>query len=241
MLLEWLIFLPDRHVPAPPAGVEERWITTEDGIRIHAWRAGGSDVGPVLVWSHGNAGNIANRADVLLALAERGLGVLAYDYRGYGKSAGRPSEEGVHRDAVAAYDSERAAGTEPTRIVCFGESIGGAVSIRLATARPCAGVAVVSPFTTLQAVARVHYGPLAALVRGRFDSVSRVKELSVPLFVAHGDADEIVPFELGEALFAAAHEPKEFVRVPGAAHNDMFLHDDLLDAVADFARRVASR
>ena len=107
MLLDSLIFFPDPNVPAPPPGVEERWIVTEDGVRLHAWYATPTDPVATLVWSHGNGGNIAGRVEVLLALATAGVAVLAYDYRGYGKSAGRPSERGVYLDALAAYDSER--------------------------------------------------------------------------------------------------------------------------------------
>ncbi len=241
--LDHLIFFPDRVMPPPPAGVAERWITTEDGVRLHAWfapAAGRPDRPPVLVWSHGNGGNVANRADVIQALAARGIDVLAYDYRGYGKSEGRPSEPGVYADARAAYDSERARGVAPERIVCFGESLGGAVSIALALERPCAGVAVVSTFTSLRDVASVHYGPLAVLASGRFDSLSRLAKLAVPLFVAHGDQDEIVPFALGERLFAVANEPKRFFRATGAAHNDVFESRGLVDAIADFAHQVTA-
>ena len=238
-MLERLIFFPDRFVGDPPRGVEERSITTEDGIRIHAWYARARDEqAPALVWSHGNGGNIANRADVLMALQACGLGVLAYDYRGYGRSEGRPDEAGIYRDARAAYDSERAAGTPPGRIVCFGESLGSVVTLELACERPCAGVAVVSPFTTLAEVGRRHYGPLATLAGDRFDGLAKVVRLTVPLLVVHGDRDEIVPFDLGERLFAAAPEPKRFVRAPGAHHNDVFDAPGVVEAIADFAHEV---
>ena len=236
--LDSLIFFPDRYVPDPPAGIEERTITTSDGVRLNAWYAAGPPGAPTLVWSHGNGGNIAGRVDVQLALAARGVAVLAYDYRGYGGSEGRPSEGGVYRDAEAAYDSERARGVPAERIVAFGESLGGAVAIRLATERPCAGVGVVSTFTTIQDVARRHYGTVAILAGNRFDSLSRVRRLGVPLFVAHGDEDEVVPFALGERLFAAANEPKRFLRAAGAHHNDVFDVPGLLDAVAAFAHEV---
>ena len=235
-MIDAYTFFPDRSIGPPPAGVEERWITTEDGQRIHAWYAGGPAPGATLLWSHGNAGNIGGRADVLLALARRGLRVLAYDYRGYGRSTGAPSEAGVYLDAVAAFDHEVGRGTAPARIVCFGESLGGAVSIALAERRPCAGVAVVSTFTRLADVARRHYGPLGLLAGNRFDSRARVSRLAMPLLVAHGDRDEIVPFELGEELFAAATGPKRFHRIIGAHHNDALAFPDLLDAVAAFAR-----
>lgn len=238
MLIDNLIFYPERYMPAPPRGVDERWITTDDGLRIHAWHADAGRAAPTLVWSHGNGGNIAGRGEILLALRARGLNVLAYDYRGYGKSEGTPNESGVYRDALAAYDSERARGTPAEHIVCFGESLGGAVSIYIATQRGCAGVAVVSTFTTLRDVARSHFGPLAVLAGGRFDSLTRVHDLAVPLLIAHGDRDEIVPFALGEQLYTAAREPKQFLRVAGAHHNDIFASAELLDAIAAFALTV---
>ncbi len=236
MLLDRLIFFPERYVPSPPPGVEQRWLTTDDGVRLHAWYAEAPRAVATLVWSHGNGGNIAGRAEVLLALRDRGLNVLAYDYRGYGKSAGHPTEAGCYCDARAAHDDTRARGVDPASIVCFGESLGGAVSIHLACERPSAGVAVVSTFTTLADVARTHYGAVAALARGRFDSLSRVRLLQVPVFVAHGDEDEIVPFTLGETVYQAAPEPKRFFRARGARHNDVFAAPGLLDAVAEFAR-----
>ena len=109
-MLDAFVFFPDRHVPAAPAGIEDRWITTADGVRLHAWWGGPPDPVATLLWSHGNAGNIADRVDVLRAFVARGLGVLAYDYRGYGRSDGRPSEAGVSRDAEAAFDALVAAG-----------------------------------------------------------------------------------------------------------------------------------
>jgi len=237
VLLDHLIFFPDRNVSPPPPGVLERWLTTADGVRLHAWHAVAPEGAPTLVWSHGNAGNIAGRSPVLQALAARGLGVLAYDYRGYGGSEGVPSEAGVYRDVEAAYDSVALPGA---RIVAFGESLGGAVSIYLATERPCAAVVVVSTFTTMRDVARHHYGAAGLLAGSGFDSLRRISGVRVPLLVAHGDEDEVVPYALGQALFAAAGEPKRFLRLPGAHHNDAFEQPRLLDAVAAFAAAASA-
>lgn len=240
MLLDTLIFQPDSEVSDPPPGITERWITTKDKIRLHAWCAEARGARPTLVWSHGNGGNIAGRADVLLALAARGLNVVAYDYRGYGKSGGRPHEAGVYLDAQAAYDSERRRGVPAARLICFGESLGGCVSIDLALRRPCAGVAVVSTFTRMRDVGRHHFGPLAFLVGSQFDTLARIRKLSVPIFIAHGDRDEVVPFALGERLFAAANRPKHFFRAAGAQHNDVFASPGLIDAIAEFAHTATA-
>jgi fermentation-respiration switch protein FrsA (DUF1100 family) len=205
---------------------------------LHAWYVGDRGRAPLLLWSHGNAGNIDSRREVLMALARRGVSLLAYDYRGYGKSSGSPHEAGVYLDAAAAFDSEVARGRDPRTVVCFGESLGGAVSIELASRRPCGAVIVVSTFTRLADVARRHYGPLGALAGKRFDSSARISHLSMPLLVAHGDADEIVPFELGQRLFAAASEPKRFYHLQGVAHNEALGQPLLLDTIASFAREA---
>jgi fermentation-respiration switch protein FrsA (DUF1100 family) len=238
-LLDGLIFFPDSDVPAPPAGVAEHVFTTTDGVRLHAWWAEAPDARAALVWSHGNGGNIAGRATVLRGLVARGVSVLAYDYRGYGRSSGRPSEEGVYLDALAAYDHLRTRGIPASRLVAFGESLGTVVSVRLASKRPCAGLVLVSPMTRLRDVARIHYGPLAALAGDRFDALGLIATVRRPLLVAHGDQDEIVPFALGVRLFEAAAEPKRFLRVEGAHHNDVFASAELLDAIARFANEVA--
>jgi fermentation-respiration switch protein FrsA (DUF1100 family) len=240
MLVDRLTFFPDRTMPPAPPGVEERTITTADGVRLHGWYAAPATPLATLVWSHGNGGNIADRTDVQLALVDAGLAVLAYDYRGYGKSEGRPSEPGVYLDARAAYDSERDRGVSADRLIAFGESLGGAVALELATERACAGIVLVSTFTRLADVARVHYGPLAAMAGRRFDSLARVRRVRVPMFVAHGDRDEVVPYDLGERLYAAAPEPKRFFRAVGAHHNDVFAAPGLIAAVADFARAVTN-
>jgi fermentation-respiration switch protein FrsA (DUF1100 family) len=237
-LLDGLVFFPDRDVPDPPPGVVAHVFTTTDGVRIHAWWAEPPDARATLVWSHGNGGNIAGRGGVLRALAARGVSVLAYDYRGYGRSEGQPTEEGVYLDALAAYDHLRVRGIPASRLVAFGESLGGAVSVRLAAERPCAGLVLVSPFTRLRDVARVHYGPLAMLAGDRFDALGLIPTIRGPLLVAHGDRDEIVPFELGVRLFEAAAEPKRFLRVEGAHHNDVLASEELLDAIVGFAKEV---
>ena len=240
MWIDHFVFLPDRRVGPPPAGVEERFIVTEDGWRLHAWYVAPRDGGPVLLWSHGNAGNIDSRQALLPALAARGLGVLAYDYRGYGRSEGSPSERGVYLDATAAFDDLVARGIDPVTIACFGESLGGAVSIEVATRRRCGAVIAVSTFTRLADVARRHYGPLGSLAGDRFDSLARLSRVSAPVFVAHGDRDEIVPFEQGERLFAAARPPKRFFRIAGADHNEALGHPGLLDAIAEFTREAVA-
>ena len=239
-LLDGFIFFPEPGTPPPPAGVADVFFTAADGIRLHAWWAEAPDARATLVWSHGNGGNIAGRSVVLRGLAARSVSVLAYDYRGYGRSEGSPTEAGVYADALAAYDHVRGRGVPASRIVAFGESLGSAVSVHLASKRECAGLVLVSPMTRLQDVARVHYGPLAMLAGDGFDAIGLIPKIKRPILIAHGDEDEIVPFELGVKLFEAANEPKKFLRVEGAHHNDVFASTELMDAIARFANEVAT-
>jgi alpha-beta hydrolase superfamily lysophospholipase len=232
-------FHADRYVAPPPAGVVERWITTRDGVRLHAWYAPAAGARATVIWSHGNGLSIARRPQLVCALAARGVNVLAYDYRGSGRSAGRPrSERGLYLDSLAAYDSEVACGVSPARIVALGESLGGAVAIFLASQRRVAGLVVVSTATRLRDVHR-GFGPLALLMR--FDSLGRIPRVAVPVFIAHGDRDRTVRFEHGERLFAAAREPKRFFRAAGAGHDDVLESPGLLDAIAAFTHDATAQ
>ena len=230
----------DAYATPPPPGVEERWITTADGVRLHAWYARASRQATTgsttLLWAHGNGVSIARRPHVLQALTARGLDVLAFDYRGCGRSTGRPSEAGLYRDAVAAYDSERARGVPPSRIVAFGESLGGVVALDLATRRPCAGVAVVSTLTHVRDL----WPGVGALSRSvRLDALERIRRLHIPVLVAHGDRDQTIRLEIGHRLFAAANPPKTFLRVAGVGHYTVLQNVGLLDAPAAFAHEIA--
>jgi fermentation-respiration switch protein FrsA (DUF1100 family) len=227
------VFDPDRSPTAAPNGIEERWITTADGVRLHAWR--GSTAEPVasIVLSHGRGGSVAEADVVLRAFVRRGFDVLAYDYRGYGMSEGTPSEEGIYLDAEAAFDAERSRGVPESRIVCYGESLGGVVAIHLAGRRRCAAVAVVSTFTSIRDLAALQFGPLAVFAPDKYDSKALVGRLTVPFFQAHGDHDAVVPLSLGERLFAAAPEPKRFFRVSGAGHDDIVENEAYAEAVVE--------
>jgi fermentation-respiration switch protein FrsA (DUF1100 family) len=215
------VFNPNRSPAAAPSGIEERWITTADGVRLHAWRGAAPHPVASIVWSHGRGGSIAEGDVMLRAFVRGGFDVLAYDYRGYGRSEGTPSEEGIYLDAEAAFDDEKSRGVSESRIVCYGESLGGAVSIHLAGRRRCAVVAVVSAFTSIRDLAAVQFGALSMFAPDKYDSKARVGRLTVPFFEAHGDQDTVVPLALGERLFAAAPEPKRFFRVSGAGHDDI--------------------
>jgi len=196
-------------------------LDTEDGIRLGAWYFPGG-AGAVLV-CNGNAGDRSMRAELAVALNRLGLSVLLFDYRGYGGNPGRPSEDGLAADVRAA-QAWLAAQPEvdPKRIAYFGESLGAAVAVGLAVQRPPAALVLRSPFTSLADVGAVHYPwlPIRRLLLDRYPSIERITSVRAPLLVIAGDRDDIVPLALSRRLYDAAAEPKRFVLVPGAGHND---------------------
>jgi hypothetical protein len=203
---------------------EEVWLTTEDNVRINAFYLSHPSSAKVLLWFHGNAENIGHGFARMKVLSQIGANILAVDYRGYGKSEGNPDEAGVYRDADAAYDylvKKRHIRAED--IFIYGNSLGGAVALDLSARRPCGGVIVQSSFTTARAMARRMFRiPLFEYVpKSRFDSLQKIRDVHAPVLIAHGTRDEVVPFEMGRRLFAAASEPKRFYPIEGAGHNDV--------------------
>jgi fermentation-respiration switch protein FrsA (DUF1100 family) len=227
-----LIYFPQRAHDVTPRDLglafEDLTLTAEDGVRIHAFYLPptGEPRWTVLL-AHGNGGNVSHRLDrALLLQSKLQAAVLLFDYRGYGRSEGSPDEEGTYRDARAAHRwlvEEK--GVPADRLVAFGESLGSAVALDLALARPCRALVLESPFASVPAMARAVYPflPLWPFVRTRYDNEAKVPRLAVPLLVLHGDRDEVVPFSQGRRLFEAAPEPKRFFAIPGAGHNDTYL------------------
>ncbi|HYL80527.1 MAG TPA: alpha/beta hydrolase [Candidatus Acidoferrum sp.] len=205
--------------------LEDVWFEADDGPRLFGWYVPAPSTTAVLLWCHGNAGNIIHRLDNLAELHRIGLSVFLFDYRGYGRSSGRPSEAGLYRDATAAYahvaETRR---IPPGRIVLFGRSLGAAIAGDLGSRRPAAGLILESAFPSVEALARAYYFgfPGHWFVAARFPLADRLKEIRMPVLVVHGDRDEVVPFELGRQVFEAAHEPKSFYAVPGADHNNLY-------------------
>jgi fermentation-respiration switch protein FrsA (DUF1100 family) len=226
-----LVYLPlDRVVPpvshALP-GAEAVRFATADGLELNGWLLqpdGGREWGVVLVFN-GNAGHRAYRAPLAEALGSAGLAVLLIDYRGYGDNSGSPSEQGLRRDADAAADFLVARGYPSERTAYFGESLGSAVAVDLSTRRRPGAVVLRSPFASLADVGRIHYPflPVRLLLRDRFDSIDRVAAIGAPLLVIAGDRDSIVPLRTSRALFDAAPEPKRWLAIADADHNDLEL------------------
>ena len=226
-LVNLFSFFPDRHdVPPPdrlPPGVQERFIGTADGERLQCYWIPRPGSRYLLIYFHGNAGNIGHRLPDLRILADMHLNVLGVGYRGYGRSTGRPSEAGIYADGQAALaHAGRELGFGPERVIVFGRSIGSSVAVRTAMDETLAAVILVSPMTSGKAVGRQGgFGPLAFLAGDAFDNLSRIGRIRSPLLIVHGTADEVIPFAMGRELYDAAPQPKTFAPVRGAGHNDL--------------------
>lgn len=204
--------------------VQDATFSAADGTRLHGWYARHPQPVGHAVLLHGNAGNVTLMADSLRMLNRRhNLAVLALDYRGYGKSEGTPSEQGLYQDARAARRwLAQQNGIAESDVILMGVSLGGAVAVDLAAADGCRGLVLASTFTSMPAVAQHHQPwlmPKLSLTT-RFDSLEKIKSYRGPLLLAHGEADEVVPYEHGLELYAAAAGPKKLFTNPGGKHND---------------------
>lgn len=251
-MMSRFIYYPDPEWIATPARLglqaQDLRLSVEAGVDLHAWffpypqplqhsplvapRDSAAGVGPTaapdapvasLLFCHGNAGNVSHRLENVFLLLQAGFQVLLFDYRGYGRSTGQPSEAGLYRDASAAWDhllmrdDTRAA----PRII-FGRSLGGAVALDLATRTRADGLILESTFTSIRTLARLLFHlPLPALPV-KYDSLSKIGGLTTPLLMIHGEEDELIPVDDGRALFDAAPEPKAWYPIPGAGHNDTY-------------------
>lgn len=205
--------------------LEDVWFQSGDGTKLFGWYVAAQADRPVILWCHGNAGNIINRLENLRELYRIGLSVFIFDYRGYGRSQGKPSEEGLYQDALGAHDYlTRTRMIRPERIVIFGRSLGAAVAGELAVQKPAAGLILESAFPSLGAVAKLHYGgvPLHWLLGADFALIDRLPQLSLSKLIIHGDKDDIIPLELGRQVFEAAKPPKSFYVIEGADHNNTY-------------------
>ena len=219
------IYYPSRTPGGDPASVglafRDIAFSADDGVKLHGWLIPGRRP-TTLLYSHGNGGNITDRLSIARILSDQlGVGLFMYDYRGYGRSEGAPSEEGLVRDAIAARAAALREGVAPTHLVYYGRSLGAAVTIDLALAHPPPAVVLESPFASVRAMANAVVPGAGFLFRTRWDSLAKVSRLRAPLLVLHGDADEVVPYTQGRAVFAAAPEPKTFVTIRGGRHYDM--------------------
>ncbi|MEA4879957.1 MAG: alpha/beta hydrolase, partial [Synergistaceae bacterium] len=240
-----LMFIPMREVTSTPADsglvYEDVRFSAADGTPLHGWFLPGAGRGTVL-FCHGNAGNIGHRLDSLEIFHSIGLSVFLFDYRGYGKSDGSPTIEGVYSDLEGAWKHlTKVRGISPEEIVLFGRSLGGAVAAWGAEKYSPAGLILESTFTTLADAGRRHlfFLPVGLMVGNAFDTLSRMKNITCPVLVASSPDDEIVPGKHGLILYDAAGEPKAFLPLIGG-HNDGFLltGQPYIDGLDKFFRQI---
>ena len=219
------VYIPSRNLEAKPSDMglsyEDVVLTTEDMVSLHAWWVPSDKPVATLLFCHGNAGNISHRLESIRIFHELDLNVLIFDYRGYGRSTGRPSEEGTYRDARAAYAHARSIGHP---VVIFGRSLGGAIAIDLASrVDDAAALIVESSFTSTVAVGKDIYPflPVTWIVTILYDSISKIPAVRCPVLVIHSPDDDIIPYHHGRELFEAAPETKHFLEISGD-HNGGF-------------------
>jgi uncharacterized protein len=223
--------------PMPSAEFQEVELVTESGVRVVGWWLPCPDSDKTLIYCHGNGGNLSHRGGSMLKLRKLlDTSVFIIGYPGYGKSQGSPTEAGCYEAATASYDwLTQTQNRDPKRMIIFGASLGGGVAVELASRKPHGAVVLIKTFTSLPDVAQSKFPwlPVHWLMRNRMPSVDRIRSVDGPVFIAHGDADQVVPFALGEQLFAAASEPKMFVRLPGQDHDES-LGDDFFVPLKTF-------
>ena len=244
-----MVFLsnfPGRALSETPADIaldyEDVWITTSDGESLHGWHVPAAQSRGTVLFLHGNAGNISHRLDSLRIFNSLGLDTLIIDYRGYGQSSGRTTEAGTYLDAQAAWDYLTEARSIPAeRIIVFGRSLGGAVGAWLGTEVRPAALIIESSFSSGEDMARRLYPflPARILTRLKYPVTEYAARLECPVLVVHSLHDEIIPFAMGQAIYAAVNSEKRFLQIAGD-HNNGFLlsYDDYVAGLAGFIRSV---
>ena len=226
----FFVFYPQAHLDAHPTqwrlAHEEVYFGTEDGERLHGWFFPLKGEAPVLLFCHGNAGNISHRLENVKFLLDQELQVFIFDYRGYGKSTGRPSEMGLYRDGLAAYDLlVNSKHISPDRIIPFGRSLGAAVAVEVSLKRDVRSLILESAFTSTKEMANTifPFKLLSIVLPPHFNNLEKLAQTNPPKLIIHGEEDDIVPFSMGQKLYHTARPPKYFFPIKGAAHNDTYV------------------
>jgi len=240
-----MLYFPTRQIEATPANInlpfDEITLQTADGVHISAWFIPAPQAKGFLIFCHGNAGNISHRLDSIRLFHEMNLSVLIFDYRGYGRSEGEPTEKGTYLDAEAAYDFlVKVKGVAPYRIIVFGRSLGSAVAAELAMRRDAGALIIESGFTSVPDLGRIFFPhmPVKFISRFHYATIDKVGRLHLPKLFIHSPDDEIVPYVQGRKLFETACEPKEFLIIRGD-HNGGFLMsgDSYLHGIEKFLEK----
>ena len=241
-----MVYFPTRFIDATPDQIglqyEDVWMDTLEGERVHGWYVPAPDATLTVLMFHGNGGNISHRLQTLALLYDIGVNTLIIDYRGYGRSEGRPGEQATYHDALAAWQYLLDRGLSPEEIVLFGRSLGGAVAVWLAARVAPRGLILESTFTSVIDMAKYHYPflPVKLLAKFKYDSLALVDEIKSPVLALHSPDDEIVPYELGVRLYQALPVEKSFVDMKGG-HNDGFYvsGDGYVNSLWNFLRGLS--
>jgi uncharacterized protein len=224
-----MIYFPTKEIDQTPAAIglffDEVRLKTADGLSLSAWYIPAPDARAFLLFCHGNGGNISHRLDSIRIFHDLGLSVLIFDYRGYGRSEGAPTEKGTYLDAEAAWNFlVKEKGVDPARIVVFGRSLGSAVAAELALRRRAGALIIESGFSSISDIGRTYYPfmPVSLITRFHYATVDKVGSLALPKLFIHSPEDEIIPYDQGIKLYERAAEPKEFLTLRGG-HNEGFL------------------
>jgi fermentation-respiration switch protein FrsA (DUF1100 family) len=246
-----LIYFPQagREVASTPAarGVpyDDFTITTDDGEKLNVWWVPAATARGAVLLFHGNAGNISHRIEYALMFRALGYSTLLVDYRGYGKSSGKPSEEGTYRDADAAWRWLTQTRSIPEdRIVLFGESLGGGVASWLAARHQPRALVLASTFTSTVDLASQIYGflPVKLISRYRYDTLERLRDVRSPVLVIHSPQDDVIPYSHGRRLYEAAREPKAFLELRGGHnHGFVFVRPEWVRGLGEFLERVSQK
>lgn len=244
----YLVYKPDpRRVDPATVGVpglQERWIDTPDGVRLVAWYGRAKTGEPTLLYYHGNGGNLAVRVERIRRFMDKGWGVYMMSYRGYSGSGGEPSEKANVSDAELAYYDLEKVGVGPRDVVIYGESLGTGVATRVALKSPARGLILDAPFTSIVDIGESLYPllPVGWLLENRYETIKVIGDVRMPLLVVHGEADRIVPVEMGRKVFAAAVHavPRHLVTLPGAGHGNHMRYGSF-EAITAFMDELAPK
>ena len=226
-----LIFHPSAEIIHTPRQVglefQDFYFTTADGVRLNGWFIPHREARQTLLWFHGNAGNISHRVENIKLLHDKvKINIFIFDYRGYGRSEGSASEAGTYEDGVAAlHFVGKQLGVKAGNLIIFGRSLGAAVAAEMAGRLQSRALILESPFVSIREMAKSVFPllPITSLLQTRYDNLEKIVKIKVPLLVIHGDRDEVVPYEHGKRVFAAAPAPKDFYTITGAGHNNTYI------------------
>jgi uncharacterized protein len=234
------LFYPTKQLASFPdragLGFKDIFFKAADNVELNGWFIPWKDAKYTILFSHGNAGNISHRIEKLKFFNKLGYNVFIFDYEGYGKSQGKPSEKNLYRDVTAAYGYLLSSGITQEQIIGYGESIGGAVIVDLASRKSIKAIILDSTLTSVKDMIKDVYPFLPYWVfSSRFDSEAKISNIKIPKLIIHSQDDEIIPFKLGKKLYEASVEPKEFLKIQGGHNSNFFESEKILkEKISDF-------